>query len=108
MIAATVVIKTNHLPGMDGRLRQAERDIRMKGALDLGAAADPWTPVLTGALRGNKTMDENGVWWHQGYAAHQNFGTVRGITPKGFAEHGYQVAVPPMLAAMRQIEGQLV
>jgi hypothetical protein len=79
-----------------------------KGALDIYAASIPWTPIETGALRGNVTANKDGVHWHQHYAAHQDKGTVRGITPKLFAEHGYDVTVPGMLSALQQIEGELV
>lgn len=108
MITATVVIKTNHFPGMSGRLQQADRDIRTKGALDIYAASIPYTPVDTGALRGNVTADEHGVHWHQGYAAYQEFGTSRGVTAKSFAAQGFASGYPSMLAAYRTIEGRLV
>lgn len=104
---ATVVVVFNHIPGVPGKLTVADRDIRRKGAFDLHAASLPWTPIATGALRGNVVVDEHGVHWLQFYAAFQNEGTVH-IPPKLFAQHGYDVAVPGMLAAYRQLEGRLV
>lgn len=103
-----VVIISNKFPGMSGRLRQADRDIRMKGALDIYATSIPYTPVDTGALRGNVTTNETGVYWHQDYAPYQEFGTVRGVTPKLFASHAASVVFPQMIAAYQQIEGRLV
>lgn len=108
MITATVTIKTNHLPGMSGRLTGAVDDVLTKGALDIYAASIPWTPIETGALRGNVTTNKNGVHWHQHYAAHQEMGTVRGITPKLFARTAYERVAPGMIAALQQIEGELV
>ncbi len=108
MLTATVVIKTNHFPGMSGRLRAKVDDVLTKGALDLYAASIPMTPVDTGALRGNVTATKDGVHWHQGYAAYQEMGTVRGVTPKLFAQTAYQHTAPGMIAALQSIEGDLV
>ena len=105
---ATVVVKMNKLPGMDARLRQADRDIRMKGALDIHAASLPYTPVDTGLLRGNVEATEDGVHWRQEYAAHQEFGTVRGVTPKLFARTGFEQTMPSIMAAYQHLERQLV
>ena len=105
---ATVVVKMNKLPGMDARLRQADRDIRMKGALDIYAASLPYTPVDAGLLRGNVETTENGVHWRQAYAAHQEFGTVRGVTPKLFARTAFEQTMPSIMAAYKDLEGRLV
>lgn len=105
---ASVVIRSNHLPGMAGRLREADRDIRMKGALDMYAVSLPLTPIDTGALRGNVSVNENGVHWHQDYAAYQDKGTVRGVTPKLFAETAFTQVVPGMIAAYKSLEGRLI
>lgn len=105
---ASIVIKLNKLPGMGARLRAADRDIRMKGALDIYAASLPMTPIDTGLLRGNVEATENGVHWRQDYAAHQEFGTVRGVTPKLFARTAFERVVPEMIAAYKGMERQLV
>ena len=103
-----VVIVKNRFPGMDGRLREADRDIRMKGALDIYAASLPLTPIDTGALRANVVANETGVYWNQNYAAHQNYGTVRGVTPKLFANTAYDQVLPGMLKSYEQLEGRLI
>ena len=108
MLTATLVVKKNRIPGMDGRLRQADRDIRIKGAEDMYAGSLPTTPVDTGLLRGNVVRDETGVYWLQDYAAHQNFGTVRGVPANHFAETGFNVGYPGMIAAYQDLERQLV
>lgn len=105
---ATVVVIQNRFPGMSGRLAQADRDIRTKGALDVYAASVPLTPVDTGALRANVTANEDGVHWHQGYAAYQEMGTVRGVTPKLFARTAFEQTLPGVIAAYKGIEGRLV
>lgn len=108
MIAASVTIKTNRFPGMGGRLNRAVDDILTKGALDLYAASIPYTPVDTGALRGNVTANREGVHWHQGYASFQEMGTIRGVTPKLFARTAFEQTVPGIRAALSSIEGELV
>lgn len=104
----TVIEVRNKLPGMGGRLRQADRDIRTKSALDIYATSIPYTPVDTGALRANVTTNEDGVHWQQLYAAHQEFGTVRGVTPKLFGRTAFEQVVPEMIVAYQQLEGRLV
>ena len=49
-----------------------------------------------------------GVYWLQDYAAHQNFGTVRGVPANHFAETGFNVGYPGMMAAYQDLERQLV
>jgi hypothetical protein len=106
-MSVTVEVRFNHFPGMPARLNGADRDIRMKWAQDVRAASIPYTPVDTGALVNNVTVEPGSVHWHQEYAAYQNMGTVF-IAPKLFANHGADVATPGAIAAYRQIEGQLV
>lgn len=104
---ADVVIIENRFPGMGARLKQADRDIRMKGALDIYAASLPLTPIDTGALRANVVVNETGVYWNQNYASFQEFGTIRGVTPKLFAITAYDQVLPGMIAAYKQLEGRL-
>lgn len=108
MLRATVTIRSNKLPGMDGRLRTAVRDALTKGALDIYAASLPLTPVDTGALRANVTATADGVHWQQEYAAYQEFGTVRGVTPKRYAGQAFERVAPGMVRALSQLEGRLV
>lgn len=106
-MSVTVVVRENHFPGMTGRLTVADRDIRMKWALDVRAASIPYTPVDTGALVNNVEVGVGSVHWVQDYAAYQNMGTVY-IAPKLFANHGVDVATPGAMAAYRQLEDKLV
>lgn len=101
-MSASIQVVFNHLPAIAGQL-----DGIIETALDLGAAtaiatADPLTPVDTGALRGNKTIERSSgyraVTWNQDYAAYQNMGTSRGVPAHGFAEAGMDAAVPVVQA----------
>ena len=108
MISARFVITSNHLPGMDARLRAEDNRIRRRGAFQIIARATPRTPVDTGALRNNTIADETGVYWLQEYAADQNFGTVRGVTPKLFATQSAAEVIPLMIDEYKTIGWRLV
>ena len=60
------------------------------------SAADPMTPVDTGMLKGNKSIEAGAgsrtITWNQEYAAYQEFGTSRGVPANGFAAAGADAA----------------
>lgn len=96
MIDITVDVTSNIL----GRLASS-LDGTLEAALDAGVAtciavADPLTPVDTGALKGNKSIERGAgsrmITWNQHYAAYQEFGTSRGVPARGFAKAGADAA----------------
>lgn len=109
MFGVTVTIPINRFGEFAGTL-----DETIETALDAGvvaciAAADPRTPVDTGALRANKTISggagERIITWNQHYAAYQNFGTSRGVPANHFAEAGADAALPVIEANLGRWPG---
>lgn len=112
-MSVAIVIRSNHLPGMDERLRARAAQIDTKAAFDAWAASKPYTPVDTGHLINAVTVTPAApgrpatVHWHAHYAAYQEFGTVRGVRPKRFAAQGVERVKPSWIAAHRQLRGLL-
>ena len=82
---------------------------KVEAALDAGvrvglAAADQKTPVDTGALKANKTIQRGpgfrSITWNQEYAVYQNFGTSRGVPANHFAEAAVDAAGPVIAAGI--------
>lgn len=103
-MSITIDVISNRL----GELR-ASLDGTLEAALDAGVAvaiatADPLTPVDTGLLRGNKSVERTTgsrvITWNQEYAAYQEFGTSRGVPANGFAQAGADAATPVIQAAL--------
>ena len=104
MIDITVQVLNNRFGQLANSL-----DAALEAALDAGvkaatATADPLTPVDTGELRGNKTIERSPgsrtITWNQHYAAHQEFGTSRGVPAHGFAKAGADAAEPVISAGL--------
>lgn len=103
-VNATISIRSNRFPALATTFIRGVDD-----ALDLATAtclevANPMTPVDTGALVSNKTIDRGEysreITWNQEYAAFQNNGTVH-IAPKQFADRGAEAAEPALLQSLR-------
>ena len=76
-------------------------DETVENALDHGVVtalevADPRTPVDTGALRSNISVNKGAgqreIVWNQHYAIYQEFGTSRGVPANLFATQGADAA----------------
>jgi hypothetical protein len=108
-VSVFIVQKENHLPGLGDRWRARADVIDTKAAFDAWSASKPYTPVRTGHLINAVTVTPAAggrpatVHWHAHYAAYQEFGTVRGVTPKRFAAQGVEHVKPSWLAAHRQL-----
>ena len=101
MSLISIIVRLNDFASLANRLEGSLQDVMANGAMNVAAAADQKTPVDTGALRANKTIDVSSkgftVTWNQDYAAYQEFGTSRGIAPQRFAA-GAMDAVGPGIA----------
>lgn len=114
MVGVTVVKNFNHFPRLAAGVRPKVVDVLNKAVDDLSARADPRTPVEKGLLKGNKRRHyatvsnlNSRLHWLQHYAAHQEFGTVRGIAPKKFARDSFQDVVPGTTAGLAAaVEGK--
>jgi HK97 gp10 family phage protein len=114
MTQMTVRIVFNHTPGVPAKVQQGAADAINKGLMTLVAAADPVTPVDTGALRGNKSIQNAApgsltasVTWNQHYAVYVHFGTYK-MAARPFAQHGVSVAQGVLAAEVAAVGGRLV
>jgi hypothetical protein len=115
MINATIVVRFDHIPMVNPKLRAAAAKGLNTGLMAAIGYADPLTPVDTGLLKGNKTIQNASagsltamVTWNQHYAIYQEMGTSRGVSAKQFATKGGQQAQPALVAAMSAVGSQLV
>lgn len=106
MSIASIVVAHNGFHALAGRL-----DTGLEAALDAGvaagiAAADQRTPVDTGALRANKTIQRSpgfrSITWNQHYAAYVEFGT-RKMAAQPFARAAVDAANPVIQAGVGRI-----
>ncbi len=88
-----VIVPFNHFPRLAGNLERHVLDAQRKALLNVVAYADTETPVDTGALRANKTIDDTSVTWNQEYAAYVETGTYR-MAPTPFAQTAVDRALP--------------
>jgi HK97 gp10 family phage protein len=104
MSIASVIVVSNRFPALASGFTG-----KVEAALDAGvaagiAAADARTPVDTGALRANKTIQRSPgsrtITWNQHYAVYQNFGTSRGVPANHFAEAAVDAATPVIQAGI--------
>lgn len=104
MSIASIVVASNNFHALASGFSG-----KVEAALDAGvrvgiAAADPRTPVDTGALKGNKTIQRSpgfrSITWNQHYAVYQNFGTSRGVPANHFAEAAVDAATPVIQAGI--------
>lgn len=107
MYTSLTVIE-NRFPGI-----AAAFDAKVQAAFDATvpaymAVADPLTPVRTGAMVSNKTVesteDSRTITYNMFYTIYQDFGT-RYITGKHFCEQGAAGAEPTFVAGMTAAVG---
>lgn len=113
MSAAVITVAKNDLPRMAARFGPAVADVINNAVENLLYAADPNTPVDTGALRGNKTIQwasggayEGAVYWNQYYAIYVHDGTYR-MDGRPFASKAFDIVAPTFQAEMQAVVGSL-
>ena len=103
MIGVTIDIMSNRFPQLAGEFDQVTEDALDIGVVTCIETADPNTRRDTGALVANKTISGGQGWrqidWNQGYAAHQNFGTIY-MSGTSFANLGMDAAEPAVAAEL--------
>ena len=107
---AKLTVTNNRFPELVAAFPDITAQILNNAIDDMVAAADPLTPVDTGALRANKTItlatsgNQNGsVTWNQPYVVYQEFGTVHN-PPRSFIRGGADAATPRYLDALAGLE----
>ena len=111
-MSVQVRVISNRFPAIATRFPVVVDQITGKAAHDASAASVPLTPVDQGLLRTRRGVVPRGggswaVEWYMDYAPHQNFGTVRGVRAKRFAEGGAESVRGSWVAALSRLEGQL-
>lgn len=106
--SAQIIVRQNQLPAIRAAFLPGVARALNVGAMATIGYADPLTPVDTGLLKGNKSLQIAGagsltasVTWNQHYAIYQEMGTSRGVKAKKFAATGAQRATPAYIAAMK-------
>ena len=114
-VNATIIVRFDHISAVNPKLRAGAAKALNTGIMAAIGYADPLTPVDTGALKANKTIQNASagslvaqVTWNQHYAIYQEMGTSRGVSAKRFAAGGAEQAQPALVAAMTAVGGQLV
>ncbi len=99
-----IQIVSNLFPDLAGQFDQMTEDALDTAVLTCIEVADGVTPVDTGALRANKTIEggdgSRTITWNADYAAHVEMGTFRmGAQP--FAQPGADAALPVLMAGLK-------
>lgn len=106
MNTIAIVVDFNRFGSISRELGQKIDDALDMAALQIIEVADGLTPVDTGALRANKTIERTAesvtVTWNQEYAAYNEMGTIH-MSPRPFARPGLEAAEPAFLAALRSL-----
>jgi HK97 gp10 family phage protein len=101
-----IVVDFNRFGPISRELGRKVSDALDTAALTIVEVADPLTPVDTGALKANKTINRSGdsvtVTWNQEYAAYNELGTIY-MSPRPFARPGLEAAEPQFLASLRSL-----
>ena len=104
----SLVVDFNRFGAIANELGQKISDALDTAALTIVEVADPLTPVDTGALKANKTIERTSesvtVTWNQDYAAYNELGTIY-MSPRPFARPGLEAAEPVFLAALSTLGG---
>jgi len=111
-VSADVGVIFNHLPKIAGQIDARVVDIINRGILLAEAAAVPLVPVLTGALRNNRTTDyatpgnhTATLTFNMEYSIFVHEGTSR-MPARPFARMGLDAAAPGIEADLsRLVEG---
>lgn len=105
-VSLDIVVVSNRFGPIAASMQGIVNDALDNAVLALIETADPLTPVDTGALKGNKTIEATGesrtVTWNQDYAAYNEFGTVH-MAPRPFARPGIDAAEPVLLEGLARI-----
>lgn len=104
---ATYEIRKNDLPKIARKLQQGKDDVVAETVLALVHLADPNTPVDTGNLKNNKTINTGAggkgfVHWHAEYTGFVHNGT-RYMAGRPFIEQAVQQVWPLFQAAMKEL-----
>lgn len=108
-MSVSIEVTLNRLPQLAGQF-----DAIVEGALDAGvqtalATADPLTPVDTGALRGNKTIErapgQRTITWNAEYAYFVEAGTTR-MSAQPFAAPAADAALPVIESHLSRFGGR--
>lgn len=106
MVSITVEASLNILPELAASLGSHVEQALDHGVVTALEVADGHTPVDTGALRSNITVNksagEREIIWNQHYAVYQNFGTSRGVPARLFANLGADAGMEAAQAYLRQ------
>jgi len=104
MISGRVIVRMNDLPNIAGRIEDRVQDALNLAVLATIEVADPLTRRDTGALVGNKTIENDGeraaVFWNQEYAAFQEYGTYK-MSGTHYASNGAEAGAQALIAALR-------
>lgn len=107
-VSLDIVVVSNRFGPISNELGRKIDDALDMAALTIVEVADPLTPVDTGALKGNKTIERTSesvtVTWNQDYAAYNELGTIH-MSPRPFARPGLEAAEPVFLAALASLGG---
>ena len=103
-----ITVLQNDFFSIADRFGNGIMEVMANGAMNIIAAADPRTPVDTGALKGNKTVDVSTtgltVGWNEDYAGYQELGT-RHVAPKHFASGAMDQVGPSILQELASVLG---
>lgn len=98
-----IVVAENLFPEIAAKLATAVPAALNQATQTAISAADAVTRVRTGALKGNKTIENDGenvtITWDMFYAIYQDFGTYK-MTGTHFGETGIDAAAPGFLSAL--------
>lgn len=112
-MSTTVRVSRNDFPRMAARFGAALTEAVNTSVEALARAADAETPVATGALRSNKTIQQAGgggyaasVTWNEPYAIYVHDGTSR-MSGRPFAQHAAEAVQPGFVDALAGILGRI-
>lgn len=101
----TITAVSNQLAQLSSSLRDLGEEALDHGVTTALEVADPRTPVDTGALRSNISVERGAgsrtITWNQSYSAYLEFGTSRGIRAHGFASAGASAGLEAIDAHLR-------
>ncbi len=108
-MSVSIEVTLNRFPQLAGQF-----DTMVEGALDAGvvtalATADPLTPVDTGNLLGDKTIERDRgsrtITWNAEYAAFNEMGTDK-MEARPFAAPGADAALPVITSHLSRFGGR--
>lgn len=107
-MTATIEVKRNDFPKIAKGLRSGADEIQAQTILMIVQTADPQTPVDTGNLKNNKTIETGGggqpgfIHWHAAYAWFVHNGTSR-MPARPFAASAAAQVWPLFQTAMQEL-----